>query len=103
MIRATKILSGCAQKKGFPGIGINRVYPSLQIVLWEMELFRVEQEITSSLRGLTVEELRIRAFADIIEDPTSEEQVELFIYVCFFIFTRANSVEYLARDQQTEG
>jgi hypothetical protein len=60
-----------------------------------MELFRVEQEIASLLPGLTVEELH--AFADAIEDPTCDTQIELFIYTCYFIYTRTNSMEYLER------
>jgi hypothetical protein len=67
-----------------------------------MELFRVEEEIASSLPGLTVEELY--AFADTIEDPTCDTQIELFIYTCFYIFTRTTSMEYLERAiQRTEG
>jgi hypothetical protein len=60
-----------------------------------MELFHVEEEIASSLPGLTVEELH--AFADTIEDPTCDTQVELFIYICFYIFTRTTSMEHLER------
>jgi hypothetical protein len=67
-----------------------------------MELFHAEQEITSSLHGLTVEELH--DFADIIEDPTCDAQIEPFICICFLIFTRTDLVEYLGRAiQRTEG
>jgi hypothetical protein len=60
-----------------------------------MELFRVEEEIASPFPGLTVEELH--AFVDTIEDPTCDTQIELFIYTCFYIFTRTASMEYLER------
>jgi hypothetical protein len=67
-----------------------------------MELFRVEQEIASLLPRLTMEELH--AFADLIEDPTCDTQSELFIYTCYFIYTRTISMEYLERAiQRTEG
>jgi hypothetical protein len=67
-----------------------------------MELFRVEQEIASLLPSLTMEELH--AFADTIEEPTCDAQIELFIYTCFFIFLRTSSMEYLGRAiQRTKG
>jgi hypothetical protein len=67
-----------------------------------MELSRDEEEIASPLPGLTVEELR--AFADAIEDPTCDMQIKLFIYTCFYIFTRTASMEYLEQAiQRAEG
>jgi hypothetical protein len=67
-----------------------------------MELFHVEEEIASSLPGLVVEELH--AFADATEALTCDMQIELFIYICFYIFTRTTSMEYLERAiQRTEG
>jgi hypothetical protein len=60
-----------------------------------MELFRVKQEMASLLPGLTVKELH--AFADTIENPTCDTRIELFIYTCYFIYTRTISMEYLER------
>jgi hypothetical protein len=58
-----------------------------------MEIFYIAQDIVSSLRDLSDYELQF--FAGLHEDPTNDVQIELFIYVCFLIFTRTGSVEYL--------
>ncbi|KAF2786116.1 hypothetical protein K505DRAFT_290268 [Melanomma pulvis-pyrius CBS 109.77] len=55
--------------------------------------FRVEPDMASSLWDMSDEDLR--AFAELQEDPTSDVQIELYIYVCLLIFTRTASIEHL--------
>ena len=50
-------------------------------------------EMVSSLHDLSDEELR--SFAELHKDPANDAQIELFVYTCFFIFTKMGSVEYL--------
>ena len=67
-----------------------------------MEPFNIEAEIVSSLRDMSDEDLR--SFAELQEDPTSDEQIELYIYTCFFIYMRTHSTECLEQAiQRTEG
>ena len=68
----------------------------------EMELFNIEAEMASSLHDMSNENLL--SFAELQEDPVSDEQIELYIWTCFLIFTRTHSTEYLERAiQRTEG
>ena len=68
----------------------------------EMELFRIDHELTTSLYNMDDEDLR--SFAELQEDPTNDEQIELYIYTCFLIFTKMHSREYLEQAiQRTEG
>jgi len=55
----------------------------------ELELFNIEVEMASLLHGLSDEDLR--SFAKLQEDPANDEQIELYIYTCFLIFTRTRS------------
>lgn len=67
-----------------------------------MELFNIEVEMASSLHDLSDEDLR--SFAELQEDPANDEQIELYIYTCFLIFTRTRSTEYLEQAiQRMEG
>lgn len=68
----------------------------------EMELFRIDHEITVSLDSMDDEELC--SFAELQEDPASNEQIELYIYTCLFIFKRTRSTEQLEQAiLRTEG
>jgi hypothetical protein len=68
----------------------------------KMELFRIDHEIATSLHGMDDEDLR--SFAELQEDPINDEQIELYIYTCFFIFEGTRSTEYLEQAiQRTEG
>jgi hypothetical protein len=68
----------------------------------EMELFNIDAEITSSLDYMSDADLR--SFAELHEDPASDEQIELYIYTCFLIFTKTRSAEPLEQAiQRTEG
>ena len=68
----------------------------------EMALFSIEAEMASSLHDINDDELR--SFAELHEDPTNDEQTELYIYTCFMIFKRTRSTEYLEQAiQRTEG
>jgi hypothetical protein len=67
-----------------------------------MDIFHIEPEMAALLNGMSDEE--IRAFADTQEDPASDAQIELFIYICFLIFTRTASMDYLNQAiQRAEG
>jgi hypothetical protein len=63
-----------------------------------MEMFNIKQEIVSSLNDSTDEELL--SFPGLHENPTNDVQIEVFIYVCFLIFTRTGTVSYLEQAQQ---
>ncbi|RYP39316.1 hypothetical protein DL768_010722 [Monosporascus sp. mg162] len=68
----------------------------------EMELFHVDVEMASLLHDMSEEDLR--SLAELQEDPASDKQVELYIYLCFFIFNKTRSREYLQRAaQRAEG
>lgn len=67
----------------------------------QMSLFTVETDIISSLHEMDDEYLC--SFAELHEDPTSDEQIELYIYACFLLFSRASAMEHLERAiQQAE-
>jgi tetratricopeptide (TPR) repeat protein len=59
----------------------------------EIELFNVEVEMATLLQEMSNEELH--SFAELHEDPANDDQIELYIYTCFFIFTRTHSMEHL--------
>lgn len=68
----------------------------------DMELFDIEAEMAASVHDMSDEDLR--SFAELQEDPTSDEQTKLYIYICFLIFTRTGSTEYLKQAiQRAEG
>lgn len=58
-----------------------------------MDLFDVKPEIVLSVDQMTYNGLC--TFAESHEDSVDAEQIELHIYICFFIFTKAHSVEHL--------
>ncbi|KAJ0130253.1 Vegetative incompatibility protein HET-E-1 [Fusarium oxysporum f. sp. albedinis] len=60
--------------------------------------FHIDVEMASLLSDMSEEDLR--SFAETQEDPISDEQIELYIFSCFFIFQKTCSVEYLERATQ---
>lgn len=74
----------------------------LQARFVEMEAFDIEPEMASLLEDTCDEDLC--SLLQLQEDPANDAQNELFIYICFLIFTRTGSMEYLERAiQQAEG
>jgi hypothetical protein len=74
----------------------------LQARFVEMEAFHIEPEMASLLDDTCDEDLC--SLLQLQEDPANDAQNELFIYICFLIFTRTDSMEYLARAiQRAEG
>jgi len=68
----------------------------------ETKPFNIDAEIAFLLNGMSDGDLR--SFAELHEDPVSDEQIELYIYTCFLIFTRTRSAESLEQAiQRTEG
>jgi hypothetical protein len=67
-----------------------------------MEAFHIEPEMASLLNDTCDEDLC--SLPQLQEEPTNDEQNELFIYICFLIFTRTDSMDYLERAiQQSKG
>jgi hypothetical protein len=67
-----------------------------------MEMFHIEPEMATFLDDLSDEDLR--DFAELQDDPASDHQIELHIYICFLISTRTPSTEHLEQAiQQMEG
>jgi hypothetical protein len=58
-----------------------------------MELFRMDHEITTVLHDMTDDELH--AFAELHEDLASDEEIELYIYICFLNSNRMRATESL--------
>jgi len=68
------------------------------------EVFRIDIELANMVLAMDEEELR--AFADLHEDPTSDEQTELYIFSLCILATRSRhgSKEIAQRAiQQAEG
>jgi tetratricopeptide (TPR) repeat protein len=59
----------------------------------EMEPFNIEAEMACLLDEMSDADLR--SFADTLEDPVNDEQIELSIYICFLISKRTRSAEPL--------
>lgn len=57
------------------------------------EHFRLEAEMVSELHNMSGEDLQ--SFTELHEDPTSNDQIELYIYTSFLNFQRALLEEYL--------
>ncbi|KAI0887517.1 CHAT domain-containing protein [Annulohypoxylon maeteangense] len=57
-----------------------------------MGLFDIDEEIASSLRGMSDEELR--SFSLTYEDSACDKHIELQIYTCFLVFLRTGSPEH---------
>ncbi|KAI1504695.1 CHAT domain-containing protein [Biscogniauxia marginata] len=71
-----------------PAHGLNRdMEPA------ETELFNLEAEIITDLCNMSDEELCL--LSTMYEDPPNDNQIGLYIYACFLIFTRKHSLEYL--------
>jgi hypothetical protein len=67
-----------------------------------MEVFHIEPEMASLLNNTCDEDLC--SLPQLQEDRANDAQNELFIYICFLIFTRKGSIEYLERAiQRAEG
>ncbi|KAM5355006.1 hypothetical protein ACJ41O_001652 [Fusarium nematophilum] len=60
-----------------------------------MKPFTIDEELVSHLDDLSEDELR--AFAEMNEDPTNDEQIELYIYCCLMLFQESGSGEDLER------
>jgi hypothetical protein len=60
-----------------------------------MEVFHIEREMASLLNDTCDEDLC--SLPQLQEEPANDEQNELFIYICFHIFTRTGSMDYLER------
>lgn len=66
-----------------------------------MEPFKIDQEMAALLDSFDDGDLV--SFAE-SQDPISDEQIELHIYICFLVFKRSGSVDHLqAAIQQAEG
>jgi hypothetical protein len=67
-----------------------------------MELFHLEPEMSTLLHDTSNEDLC--ALAELYEDPVNNMQIEFYIFICFLLFTRTLSAEYLEQAiQRTEG
>ena len=58
-----------------------------------MELFCIGHEIITSLYNMNDKELC--SFMKLYKDPVNNEQIELYIYTCFLVFTRTYTTEFL--------
>jgi hypothetical protein len=67
-----------------------------------MDLFHVEPEMASLLQELGGGDMP--NFAELHEDPSSDAQIELYVYTCFLTCMRTGSVEHLDKAlQRAEG
>jgi len=67
----------------------------------DMDIFHVDSEITATLKELSDEDLA--SFAELHQDASNDEQIEIYILSCFLIFTRTCSVERVEQAiQRTE-
>ncbi|KAI1157268.1 hypothetical protein F5B18DRAFT_261330 [Nemania serpens] len=67
-----------------------------------MEPFHVDDDMATLLRSMDDEDLH--SFAELHDDTASDEQIELYIYTHFLIFTKTQSMECLDQAiQRTEG
>ncbi|KAI0977555.1 hypothetical protein F4678DRAFT_413424 [Xylaria arbuscula] len=64
--------------------------------------FNIEVDLAATLDEMSHEDLH--SFAELQEDTASDEQIELYIYTRFLIFTKTWSIEHLDQSiQRTEG
>ncbi|KAL2014889.1 hypothetical protein VTN00DRAFT_2414 [Thermoascus crustaceus] len=61
----------------------------------ESEVFQINEEIASSLREIDDDELRV--FSELHEDPTNDEEIELFIFTNFNLYKRTGDPEWAQR------
>ncbi|KAI1158960.1 CHAT domain-containing protein [Nemania serpens] len=67
-----------------------------------MEPFHVDNDMVTLLGSMDDEDLH--SFAELHDDTASDEQIELYIYIHFLIFTKTQSMECLDQAiQRTEG
>ncbi|KAI1157271.1 hypothetical protein F5B18DRAFT_261369 [Nemania serpens] len=67
-----------------------------------MEPFHVDNDMVTLLGGMDDEDLHL--FAKLHKDTASDEQIKLYIYMHFLIFTKTQSTECLDQGiQRTEG
>jgi hypothetical protein len=66
------------------------------------DLFRIDPEMVALLDDMSDEELG--SFAELHDDPMGDEQIELYIFVYFYLSTRTFSAKYMEQAiLQTEG
>lgn len=63
-----------------------------------MENFHIDLDLVSSIREFDLDELE--NLVELSDDPISDEQIELYIYVCIHIYQKWNKEEY--RDRATQ-
>ncbi|KAL6818973.1 CHAT domain-containing protein [Trichoderma camerunense] len=64
--------------------------------------FHIDAELLSSLHEASEEDLR--ALAELHEDPSNDDQIELYIYLCFLIFQNSRNTQSLEQAiQRAEG
>ncbi|KAI1359679.1 CHAT domain-containing protein [Xylaria arbuscula] len=61
----------------------------------DTETFGLETEVISHLSSMSDEDLYL--LSGMYEEPPNDNQIGLYIYACFLIFTRKDSVEHLRR------
>lgn len=67
-----------------------------------IEEFYIDAELLSSLHEASEEDLQ--ALAELHEDPANDDQIELYIYICYLIFQKWSNKQSLERSiQRAEG
>lgn len=67
-----------------------------------MEHFHIDADLLSSLDEASEEDLQ--ALAELHEDPANDDQIELYIYLCFLIFQKTHNTQCLEQAiQRSEG
>lgn len=67
-----------------------------------MEEFHIDEELLSFLHEASEEGLQ--ALAELHEDPVNDNQIELYIYLCFLIFRKSHNRQRLEQAiQRAEG
>ncbi|KAL7918918.1 hypothetical protein ACQKWADRAFT_302927 [Trichoderma austrokoningii] len=67
-----------------------------------MEEFHIDAELLSSLHKASEEDLQ--ALAELYEDPANDDQIELYIYLCFMVFQKSHNTQRLEQAiQRAEG
>ncbi|KAL5093247.1 hypothetical protein Trisim1_011052 [Trichoderma cf. simile WF8] len=67
-----------------------------------IEEFHIDAELLSTLHEASEEDLQ--ALAELYEDPANDDQIELYIYLCFLIFQKSRNTQSLDQAiQRAEG
>ncbi|KAL6798176.1 CHAT domain-containing protein [Trichoderma sp. SZMC 28012] len=67
-----------------------------------MEEFHIDPELLSSLHEASEQDLQV--LAELHEDPANDDQIELYIYLCFLIFQKSCNTQSLEQAiQRAEG